>query len=153
MNKKVILPAIILGLLVSGAVVWKTGVASAYFGGSTEHKNEMAEELAKKLNISSDQVETAMEEIRTEHQAERKAEISTKLDQAVSDSVITGEQKQKILDKIAENQSQKSAGKGQKGQNRENMEQWLKDNGINADKIHDYIGFDGRNGQENKESE
>jgi len=150
MNKKVIIPAIVLGLVVTSAVAWKTGIASAHFGGSGENKDKMAEELAAKLNVSTDQVSTAMNQIRTEHQAERKAEVSTKLDLAVTDGVITAEQKQKILDKMAENQANRGEVRGQKGKNREAMEQWYKDNGIDFEKIHDYIGFGqgrGRNAQ------
>lgn len=141
MNKKVIIPAAVLGVIVTGAVAWKTGVAKAYFGGSAENRDKMAEELAAKLNVSTDQVSTAMEQIRTEHQSARKAEVSTKLDQAVTDGVINAEQKQKILDKMAENQANRGEMRGQKGRNREVMEQWYKDNGIDFEKIHDYIGF------------
>lgn len=150
MTKKVIIPAIVLGLLVTGAIVWKTGVAKAYFGGSDENRGKMAEELAAKLNVSTEQVSTAFAQIRTEHQAERKAGISSKLDRAVTDGAITAEQKQKILDKMGENQAERQAARGEKRQNRQEMEQWFTDNGIDADKIHDYIGFGqgrGRNAQ------
>ena len=150
MNKKVMIPAIVLGLVATGAIVWNSGVAKAYFGGSDENRGNMAEELATKLNVSTDQVSTAMEQIRTEHQTERKAEVSTKLDKAVADGVINTEQKQKILDKVAENQANRGEMRGQKGKNRETMEQWYKDNGIDFEKIHDYIGFGqgrGRNAQ------
>ena len=143
MNKKVIIPAIVLGLVATSAVVWKAGIASAHFGGSNENKNKMSEELATKLNIGTDQVSAAMDQIRTEHQVERKAEVSTKLDQAVTDGVITAEQKQKIEDKLADNQANRGNAQGQKGKNREVMEQWYKDNGIDFEKIHDYIGFGG----------
>jgi hypothetical protein len=141
MNKKVIISAIVLGVVATGAIVWKTGIASAHFGGSDENKDKMAEELAAKLNIGTDQVSAAFAQIRTEHQAERKAEVSTKLDQAVTDGVITVEQKQKILDKLAENQTERLANKAEKKQNKEEMKQWFSDNGIDADKIHSYIGF------------
>ena len=110
----------------------------------------MAEELAAKLNVDTDQVSAAMEQIRTEHQAERKTQVSTGLDKAVTDGAITAEQKQKILDKIAENQANRGEMQGQKGKNREAMEQWYEDNGIDFEKIHDYIGFGqgrGRNAQ------
>jgi hypothetical protein len=141
MNKKVIIPAFVLGLIATGTIAWKTGVAKAYFGGSSNNQDEMAEELAAKLNVSAEQVSTAMEQIQTEHQTERKAEVSTKLDQAVTDGVINAEQKQKILDKMAENQANAGQKKGQRGQKKAEMDQWFKDNGIDSDKIHSYIGF------------
>ncbi|MEI8061501.1 MAG: hypothetical protein WCG99_04420 [Candidatus Berkelbacteria bacterium] len=147
MNKKVIIPAIVLGLVATSAVVWKTGIASAHFGGSQDNKDQMAQELAAKLNVSTDQVSTAFAQIRTEHQAERKIEVSTKLDQAVTDGVITADQKQKIVDKMAENQANRGNAQGQKGKNREAMDQWFSDNGMDSAKIHDYIGFGGRGSQ------
>jgi hypothetical protein len=150
MNKKVIIPAIAAGLLVASGIVWKSGIASAHFGGSKSNSDQMAQELAAKLNISTDQISTAMDQIRVEHQAERKTQVSTGLDKAVADRAITAEQKQKIIDKMAENQANRGEMQGQKGKNREAMEQWYKDNGIDFEKIHGYIGFGqgrGRNAQ------
>ena len=141
MNKKILVPAIVLGLAASGAIAWKTGIANAYFTGSTDSRGKMAEELAAKLNVSTDQVTNAMDQIQAEHRTERKAEVSTKLDQAVKDGAINAEQKQKILDKMAENQVNRGEMKGQSGQHRAEMEQWYKDNGIDFEKIHNYIGF------------
>jgi len=141
LNKKTILPVLALGLLATGAIIWQTGVASAYFGGGNGTPDKMAEELATKLNVSQDKVTTALEEIKTAHQAERQAEVTTNLDKAVTDGAITAEQKQKLLDKMAENQKERQEARAERKQNRDEMEQWLKDNGIDSEKLHSYIGF------------
>lgn len=136
-NKKIIVPAVILGALILGIGAYSTGALAA--DTSPGRSTERSKALADKLGVDQSKVETAMEEIRSERQQQRKAEVSSKLDDAVNDGVITAEQKQKIIDKQAENQKQM-------GQKRTEMEQWYKDNGIDFDRIHQYIGFGG-NGQ------
>lgn len=145
--KSILVPVIVLGAALTGAILWNnTGVDAA----NTERRSEMAKDLAAKLNVDESKVTEAMDQIhverRAERQAERKAEISTKLDQAVTDGAITAEQKQKILDKMAENQAANTEGQN-RGKNREAMEQWFTDNGIDFDKVHDYIGFGPGNGE------
>ena len=139
-NKKLIVPAIVLGALVLGAAVFSAKALAD--NNATDPKTEQAEALASKLGIDKDKVSTALDEIHAEKQKVRQAEVSSKLDEAVKDGVITPEQKQKIIDKQAELQ-------GQRGQKRTEMEQWFKDNGIDSSKIHTYLGFgkgDGRGG-------
>jgi len=129
-NWKLILPTIALGAVLGGASVLAVKNVSAYFGGNSD---EMAQNLASKLNISQDTVSSAMSQIREEKQAERTAEISANLDKAVSDGVITTEQKQKILDEEAKLKQQ-----------REDHQQWIKDSGIDFSKLKSYgIGMMG----------
>jgi len=140
-NKKIIIPAIILGVVATGAIIWKTNIASAYFGNSEENRDKMAEELAAKLNVDKDHVVASLEEIRAEHQVERKAKLVFNLDKAVADGVITAEQKQMILDKIVENQSQRQETQKKRQQKMTGMQQWFSDNGIDATKLKNYISF------------
>lgn len=140
-NKKITIPAVALGVLILGSVAYSTSAFAANVNAG--RNSEQSQALAEKLGIDQSKVETAMEEIRSERQQQRKTEVSSKLDEAVNDGVITAEQKQKILDKQAEVQKQM-------GQKRTEMEQWYKDNGIDFDKVHQYIGFGG-NGQGNSE--
>jgi hypothetical protein len=133
-NKKIIIPAVIVGALVLGTVAYSANALAA--NDNPGRNTERSGALAEKLGIDQSKVEAAMEEIRTERHEERKAEVSSKLDKAVSDGAITAEQKQKILDKQAEIQ-------GQMGQKRTEMKQWYEDNGIDFDKVHQYIGFGG----------
>lgn len=138
-NKKILIPAIALGAVILGTSLYATG-ALAFQGPSDQQRDERAQELADKLGIDKDKVSVAMNEIRSERQQARVAEVSSRLDEAVSDGVITGEQKQKILDKQAELREQP-------GQKRGEMQQWFDDNGIDYDKVHEYIGFGGGMGR------
>ena len=128
----------ILGALVLGGVSYS---ANALAEDTAARRGPNTQALAEKLGVDQSKVDSAMNEIRAERQKERQTAVSSKLDEAVKDGVITAEQKQKILDKQAELQ-------GQRGQKRAEMEQFYKDNGIDFDKVHDYIGFGG-NGQGN----
>lgn len=134
-NWKIIIPSIVLGALILGTVAYSANALAA--GDRFGRNTEQSKVLAEKLGVDQSKVEAAMEEVRNERQETRKAEVSSKLDEAVNDGAITAGQKQKILDKQAEMQ-------GQMGQKRAEMEQWYEDNGIDFDKVHQYIGFGGR---------
>lgn len=137
-NSKIIVPMMLLGALVLSGALYS---AKALADDTAGRRGPNTEALAQKLGIDQAKVDSAMEEIRVEKQKERQAEVSSKLDEAIKDGVITSEQKQKILDKQAEI-------RGERGSKRAEMEQFYKDNGIDFDKVHEYIGFGG-NGQGN----
>ena len=129
-NAKLILPTLALGLVLGGVAVYKTGIVSANYG---QNKGNMAEQLATKLNVSKDQVSGAMDQIQTENQAKREAEVSSSLDKAVSDGAITAEQKQKIVDEQAKLKQQQA-----------DHEKWVTDSGIDWTKLKSYhIGMMG----------
>lgn len=123
-NVKIILPTLALGLVLGGAAVYETGIASAHFG---QDKSKAAEQLSQKLNVPKDQVSSAMDQIHTENQAKRQTEISANLDKAVSDGAITAEQKQKIVDE-----------QSKLDQQRKDHDQWIKDSGIDWTKLKSY---------------
>lgn len=138
-KKKIVLLLSALGLVVVSSALFATG-ALAFGGPTDEERDNRAQELADKLGVDKDRVAKAMDEIRSERQQAREKEVSSQLDKAIQDKVITTDQKQKILDKMAELRNEK-------GSNRTEMDQWYKDNGIDSDKIHNYIGFGGGMGQ------
>ncbi len=125
MNKKLIIPSIVLGLLVTGGAAWTATKAANGLG------SNMASKLSEKLGVDESQVSSAMDQIREENQAERKSEISSNLDKAVADGVITAEQKQAWLDKHSELEAQRT-------KEREEYQKWLSDNGIDESKLRDY---------------
>ncbi len=134
-NAKIIVPVVALTLIAGGLFTWKaSGAFAATNGNGTNNRDNMAEEIASKLNVNKDQVTTALDQIQTDHQKEREAQVSASLDKAVSDGVITTDQKQKILDKQAEERTQVQ-------NHRTEMQQWFSDNGIDSSKIHSYIGY------------
>lgn len=137
LNKKILIPVIVLGILATGAAIWSTGIAKAQ---NNRNGEAMSQELAQKLGIDQSKVNDAMSQIRSEHQAERKAEIEKKLSQAVTDGKITEAQKTAILAKQTEMQQSR-------GKERQEHQQWLADNNLDVSVLKDYgIGGMGMGG-------
>lgn len=139
-NKKIAISVITFALVLTGLVTFagNKALANGYMGGS--NNDEMTQKLSEKLNISQDQVTTAMDQIREDRQAEHKTEISANLDKAVTDGVITAEQKQALLDKQTELEKQREA-------ERTAMEKWKTDSGIDFSKLEKYdVGMGMGNG-------
>lgn len=132
MKKKFLIPVITLGLVALAGTTYFS-IARAATSDKTEKRTEMAQELATKLGLEQSKVQTAMDEIRATHQAERRVEMEANLTKAVTDGVITAEQKQLFLNKMAENQAEP-------GKNRGEMKTWAEANGIDMTKLQDY-GF------------
>lgn len=103
------------------------------------NRDNLAQDLSQKLGVDKDKVQTALDDVRKEHQEERKKEVSANLDQAVKDGVITADQKQKILDHQAQMQTARQ-------KQRSDNEQWAKDNGIDMSKLKSYLGGFGHRG-------
>ena len=128
MNKKVLIPAIVLGLAVSAGAGWAATKAANGLG-----NGNMAQSLSEKLGVDESQVSTALDSIREEHRAERQQQISSNLDQAVADGAITAEQKDALQKKQTEMQQDRQ-------QKRAEMQQWMEDNGIDQTKLRQYLG-------------
>ena len=106
-------------LLVAGAVTTMTaagitgmGVASAATSGtgsSDDGTSSLVDKLASKFNLDKSDVQAVFDEERTERQAERQQEIEERLTQAVTDGKITEDQKDKILAKMKEMESQRES--------------------------------------------
>lgn len=126
MNKKIIIPAIVLSVAAIAGTIYATG-ASASFG----RGQEMASQLAEKLGIEESSVENAMEEIRSDQQAEMKARQEERLQEAVDDGKITAEQKQLLLDRQTAMEEAREA-------RRAENQKWMEDNGFSEDTLHEY---------------
>lgn len=136
MKVKILVPVIALAMLVGGVAVYSISTAKA----ATATRENIAEQLAQKLGVDESKVDSAMTQIREERQATRKAEVSTSLDKAVTDGVITAEQKQKFLDRCESMENDRQ-------NRRAEQEKWAEDNGIDMSKLKDYgIGGMGMGG-------
>ena len=134
MNKKVLAAVLALGIIAS----------VGYFGSSlvlADDENPVHQTLitriAQKFNLKEADVEAVFEAVRDERQEEMKAKKEEKLSQAVSDGVITEAQKTAILAKMQEHM-------GERQQNREEMQSWFKEQGIDETKLRDYLRPEGR---------
>lgn len=123
MKKTILIPAFVLALA-GFAAVGTMQPTQAFFG--SEMTSSFFGQLATKLGLSTETVETAMTEIRTEHQAHRSAEVNINLDAAVTNGTITESQKQAILNHHEEERSEHEA--------------WATEIGLDLDTLHEIMG-------------
>lgn len=134
MNKKVLAAVLAIGVIAS----------VGYFGSSyvlADDNNPMHQTLisriAQKFNLKAADVEAVFEAVRDEKQDEMKAKREEKLSQAVKDGVITEAQKTTLLAKMEEHM-------GERQQNREEMQSWFREQGIDETKLRDYLRPEGK---------
>ena len=132
MTKKLLATIIILGGIVSAGYF---GVSAIFADDESPH-NMIVTKLAQKFNLNESEVEAVFQSVRDERQAEMKQKRGERLNDAVNDKVITEAQKNAILTKMQEHQEAR-------GQNREEMQNWFKEQGIDQTKLRDYLGFGG----------
>jgi hypothetical protein len=148
MHKKWVLVPVAAAAVGIGAFSLTAGSASAHGMGVGDHGTMIAR-LAQAFGKSEDEVKAVLEQVRSEQEAARLAELTAKLDAGVSAGQITSEQKQLILDKFAamkaEREAQHQAWKdsGEKPtmairhENRQDrkteLETWATDNGISTE--------------------
>ena len=126
MNKKAIVPALVLG-------VATTVGALSYVSATNASNGNMASDLAEKLGVEQSQVDSAMDDIRGERQVEMKEKQEEKLAQAVEDGVITEDQKSALISHREEMQQKRE-------QLRQEDETWCEENGIDRDALREYTG-------------
>lgn len=130
MNKKVILPVMAIGTLALAGALW---AGSMHAKAASANSDTLIDKIAQKFNVPKDQVQTTFDEARTERQQARQTEQDAKLDQAVKDNVVTQEQRDQLVAKRNETRAARQ-------QNKTEMEQWFKDNGIDQSKLAPYLG-------------
>ncbi len=123
------------------AIVLALGVIASvgYFGGSyvmagdtNPMHDSLITKIAQKFNLKEADVEAVFESVRDERQEEMKANRQEKLSQAVKDGVITEAQKNTLLAKMEEHI-------GERRENREEMQNWFKSQGIDETKLREYM--------------
>ena len=134
MKRKVLATILALGVITS----------IGYFGGNyvlADVDNPMHDTLvtkiAQRFSLNEADVEAVFESVRDERFEEMKKEREDRLTQAVTDGVITSTQKDALLAKIDEHL-------GERQQNREEMQAWFSDQGIDETKLYEYLRPSGR---------
>lgn len=136
-------------MLVGGAVATVSlaglgtlGMASAATSSGTDPQSSIIDKLTSKFNLNKDEVRKVFDENRTAREAEREAEVKTRLDQLVKDGSITQEQKDKLIAKAKELKAAREANreaikdkteaerKEAMKTERSSLKQWLSDNGL-----------------------
>ncbi len=130
MNKNLLLAGVVT--TVAAGSLLSLGVASADNGLG----DSLIDKIATKFSLNRDEVEAVFEEEQTERQAERAADFSDNLQDKVDSGDITTEQKTLIEAKFAEIQAARDT-------ERDALEQWAEDNGIDMKYV---MGGHGRGG-------
>jgi len=133
MNKKILVSTIVFAILAFAVIVGTKTIKAD----EINNYPPIVQRLAQKFNLKEDDIKSVFDEERQERQEERVRSMEEGLNKAVADGVITSEQKQAFLDKHNNMQQER-------GQNREEMQTWFEDNGIDQSKISSYIGYMGR---------
>lgn len=145
-------------LLVAGAV---TSISAAGLVGNSVVSAEantstgsetLVSKIAKKFNLKTEDVQAVVDEDRKAHQAEHTANVEKDLSQLVTDGKITAEQKDKIVAKQKELQSQREADRDSMKNKTEaerkaamdakkaELEKWAKDNNIPTEYLRYVMG-------------
>lgn len=136
MNKKLLITLIVLGGLISAGYFG----AGAIFADNNNPQGTLITRIAQKFNLNESDVEAVFQSVRDERQAEMKKRQEERLNDAVGDGVVSEAQKNAILSKMQTHQEER-------GQNREEMQNWFKEQGIDQTKLRNYLGDRGRGGR------
>lgn len=144
--KKKLIATLVLGTLVTAGVL-STGQVKA----EESQPLPIWQRIAEKFNLNQDEVQTAFEEGRGQKRGQRQIQREEKLGQAVSDGVISEDQKQALMAK----QEEMKANRPEKGEfrnlsqeereaqretKRAEMQSWAEGQGIDLESLHDYMG-------------
>lgn len=140
MNTKYIVPVLALAIAGSGTA----SVARVSASTNTSTGTSLVQKIAQKFGLQESEVQAVFDQDRAEHHAKMQEAMVDRLSEAVTAGKLTEEQKQKILDKQKQLQSTHEANR-EKFQSmtheerhaemqklRTNLEQWAKENGIDA---------------------
>lgn len=136
MNKKLLTTILVLGVIIS---VGYFGTSHVLANENTPGYSTLVSRIAQKFNLKENDVEAVFSAVRDERRALMKTQREEKLNQAVSDGVVTQAQKTALLAKMEEHQEAR-------GEKKEAMQKWLSDQGIDASKLRGYLGFGERKG-------
>lgn len=132
--------------LAAATVVGGTLFTSAVSAQTTRDGTGLADAIAAKFNLKSEDVQTVIKDYRVQYKAEHEQQMQVKLnerlDQAVTDGKITAEQKELITTKLAEVKSKmqelrdmtdKEARKTAMDQLHSDLKSWAEANNIPTD--------------------
>lgn len=131
MSKKVIIPTL---TLLSFMAVGLLGSQVIKADDTDPASSPVVARLAETFNLDESEVQAVFEAVRDEKRDEMEKRREQRLSDAVTDGVITEEQKQAILDRQETMQQERE-------QNREDLQAWFTEQGIDAEALQQYMGF------------
>lgn len=97
----------------------------------------LLDRMIEKFGLNKSEVDQVVTDYRAERRSQMQAQYEERLNQAVTDGKITKEQKELILEKHSQLQSQWDTESQQRQQHHEEMQTWAEQNGIDLS----YLGF------------
>jgi len=138
MNKKILTPVLIAGLV----AISLFGVKEISAQGGWGDYQTLVQKIAQKFGLKEADVQSVFDEVQKDRQTQMQTKYEDKLTQDVKDGKITEAQKQLILTKHKEIQNKRSADKtdwknltpdqrkAKMDQEKTDLENWAKQNGI-----------------------
>jgi ribosomal protein S16 len=152
-RKDLIIKDIVKKSLLVGGVLGTVGLSSLAGIGAvsaasnSNGRSNLVDKIASTFSLNKDDVQKVFDEERAEHQAERKAKVSARLQKLVDKEAITTKQKTAIEAKLEEMRAKREAEhesmkdltpterKAKRKQNKAEMEAWAKEQGIDLTKL------------------
>ena len=131
MAKKVLITTLGLATLIAVGVIG-TSITKAEEEG---YKLPIVTRIAENFDLEEDEVQAVFDAARDERHQMMQQGKEEKLNQAVSDGVITQEQREALQNKWEEMKAEKRQYRGE-------MEVWMEEQGIDNDALREYMGFD-----------
>ncbi len=128
----------LIGLSTMAVTLGVVGLTSFASAATSTSGTSLVDKIATKFGLNKTDVQAVFDEEKTERQAERKAEVSERLQDLVDDGKITAEQKTKIEAKQEELQTAREA-------ERTALEAWANDNGVDVRYVMQAKGMNGGN--------
>lgn len=152
LQKKVLLAS--LGVVAIGSTFFGVGIAGAQ--GTTGTNPSIVQRIAERFNLNQDEVQEVFDEQKSELHAQKRTELESRLNQAVTNGTITHAQRQAILSKLGEMESSQSADKARLHsispeqhqqsiqQKRTELASWAQQNGLSLQTIQELVGHGGK---------
>lgn len=156
MNKKIIVTAAAIVIVVAGMLSSTKIFAEDAINGQ-DRIASLVQKIADKFGLNKNDVQAVFDQDRQEHQAQREADYTVRLDQFVKDGKITEAQKQLILAKHKELETKRQSEmqnrqsqtpdqrKAEMDAEREDLQNWATENGIDLKYLMDF-GMRGHRG-------
>ena len=130
--KKLLIVAVALGVFMATGVL-STGQVRA----DEVNKQPFWQRVAEKFGLNQDEVQTFVQEERGQRREQMQANREEKLDQAVSDGVLTSEQKEALEVKHEEMRQEREANRET---HKAEMDSWFESQGIEHETLMNYMG-------------
>ena len=139
MNKKLLIPTLGLAVLTTAGIL---GVSAARANDENTYP-PFIQSLVDRFDLNEDEVETFFDEHKALKMEQMQQTKEEKLNQAVSDGVITQQQQDALQEKYQEMWQNRLQ---EKEQHKEEMQAWFEEQGIDHEALMEHMGGFGKEG-------